>query len=80
MRWSRVPPAIAGAYRVAASMPSTCRSHLFVTATTDAIRRLERSAGGDVLRGAAQDWLLQYAPGDYGIVEKARFEAVYRPL
>jgi hypothetical protein len=41
---------------------------------------LERSAGGDVLRGAAQDWLLQYAPGDYGIVEKARFEAVYRPL
>lgn len=41
---------------------------------------LERSAGGDLLRGAAQDWLLQYAPGDYGIVENTRFQAVYRRL
>jgi hypothetical protein len=41
---------------------------------------LERSAGGDLLRGVAQDWLLQYAPGDYGIVENARFQAVYRRL
>ena len=41
---------------------------------------IERSAGGDLLRGAAQDWLLQYAPGDYGIVENARFQAVYRPV
>ena len=41
---------------------------------------LERSAGGDLLRGVAQDGLLQYAPGDYGIVENARFQAVYRPL
>lgn len=41
---------------------------------------VERSAGGDLLRGAAQDWLLQYAPGDYGIIENARFQAVYRPL
>jgi hypothetical protein len=39
---------------------------------------VKRSAGGDVLRGATQDWLLQYAPGDYGIVENARFQAVYR--
>ncbi|MDP1610079.1 MAG: PGDYG domain-containing protein [Sulfuritalea sp.] len=39
-----------------------------------------RCAGGDVLRGAAQDWLLQYAPGDFGIVENARFQQVYRPL
>jgi hypothetical protein len=39
---------------------------------------LSRSAGGDVLQGAAQDWLLQYAPGDYGIVENARFMRVYR--
>ena len=37
-----------------------------------------RSAGGDLLRGGAADWLLQYAPGDYGIVECARFEQVYR--
>ena len=37
-----------------------------------------RRAGGDLLRGEAQDWLLQYAPGDYGIVENARFTSVYR--
>jgi hypothetical protein len=45
----------------------------------DAAFSVERSTGGDLLRGAAQDWLLQYAPGDYGIVENARFQAVYRP-
>ena len=39
-----------------------------------------RAHGGDLLRGAALDWLLQYAPGDYGIVENARFQAVYRPV
>ncbi|HSB97460.1 MAG TPA: PGDYG domain-containing protein [Spongiibacteraceae bacterium] len=38
---------------------------------------LARSRGGDVLRGTAGDWVLQYAPGDYGVVEKARFESVY---
>src|SRR5580698_9804725 len=27
-----------------------------------------RSAGGDVLLGEAGDWLLQYAPGDHGVV------------
>src|SRR6266702_2280747 len=37
-----------------------------------------RAAGGDVLRGDAGDWLVQYAPGDYGIVERTRFERVYR--
>lgn len=41
---------------------------------------IARSAGGDLLHGAAQDWLLQYAPGDFGIVEEARFRKVYRPL
>jgi hypothetical protein len=39
---------------------------------------IARSTGGDVLRGGAGDWLVQYAPGDYGIVVRARFEAVYR--
>lgn len=39
-----------------------------------------RSAGGDQLRGAAGDWLLQYAPGDHGVVERTRFERVYRLL
>lgn len=37
-----------------------------------------RSAGGDTLHGLARDWLLQYAPGDFGIVENARFQHVYR--
>lgn len=41
---------------------------------------LQRSSGGDVLRGLAQDWLLQYAPGDFGIIENSRFQRVYRPL
>lgn len=34
--------------------------------------------GGDVLRGAAGDWIMQYAPGDYGVVQAARFAKVYR--
>jgi hypothetical protein len=37
-----------------------------------------RTAGGDFLRGNSGDWLLQYAPGDHGIVERTRFERVYR--
>ena len=41
---------------------------------------LARSSGGDVLQGSAQDWVLQYAPGDFGIVENARFQRVYRPF
>jgi hypothetical protein len=41
---------------------------------------LARSSGGDMLQGLAQDWVLQYAPGDFGVVENARFQKVYRPL
>jgi hypothetical protein len=41
---------------------------------------VERSAGGDVLRGNAGDWLMQYAPGDHGIVARARFDSVYRVI
>jgi hypothetical protein len=37
-----------------------------------------RTAGGDSLNGSAGDWLIQYAPGDYGIVESTRFASVYR--
>ncbi len=37
-----------------------------------------RSAGGDALYGDAGDWLIQYAPGDYGIVQSTRFKRVYR--
>jgi hypothetical protein len=37
-----------------------------------------RMVGGDALYGDAGDWLIQYAPGDYGIVESTRFKRVYR--
>jgi hypothetical protein len=37
-----------------------------------------RSAGGDRLTGAAGDWVMQYAPGDYGVVKAERFAKVYR--
>ncbi|WP_133664172.1 PGDYG domain-containing protein [Paraburkholderia sp. BL10I2N1] len=37
------------------------------------------AAGGDVLHGTAGDWIMQYAPGDYGVVQAARFAKVYRP-
>jgi len=39
-----------------------------------------RSAGGDVLRGNAGDWLLQYASGDFGIADQTRFAQVYRKV
>ncbi|MCP8464925.1 PGDYG domain-containing protein [Pseudomonas sp. ZM23] len=38
-----------------------------------------RSAGGDRLTGVAGDWVMQYAPGDYGVVKAERFAKVYRP-
>lgn len=42
--------------------------------------RCRRAAGGDWLAGRAGDWLLQYAPGDYGIAADARFRLVYHPV
>jgi hypothetical protein len=39
---------------------------------------IERQSGGDIIHGKAGDWLLQYAPGDYGIVEAVKFAKVYR--
>lgn len=36
------------------------------------------AAGGDVLHGTAGDWVMQYAPGDYGVVKAERFAKVYR--
>ena len=39
---------------------------------------VQRSAGGDVIAGAALDWLLQYAPGDHGIVGDNKFRRLYR--
>jgi len=39
---------------------------------------VERTAGGDIIYGKAGDWLMQYAPGDYGIVQNAKFQKVYQ--
>ncbi len=39
-----------------------------------------RAAGSDLIYGNALDWLMQYAPGDYGIVENAKFLKVYQLL
>ena len=39
---------------------------------------IARRAGGDCLHGVAGDWVMQYAPGDYGVVERTRFARVYR--
>ncbi len=49
-------------------------------------RRLESAielpagALGDPLRGRAGDWLLQYAPGEYGIVAPEIFDETYELL
>lgn len=40
---------------------------------------IARSAAGDLLRGSAGDWVMQYAPSDYGVVQAQRFAQVYRP-
>lgn len=46
----------------------------------DAPFAILRRPSGDRLDGAAGDWLVEYAPGDHGIVAAARFAAVYRLL
>ena len=67
-----LPAGADGAYR---SRPVPVLARQMAQAFT-----LQRCAGGDLLHGLAQDWLLQYAPGDYGIIADARFRRVYRPL
>jgi hypothetical protein len=42
--------------------------------------RIARVPGGDMLVGEAGDWALEYAPNDCGLVARARFAQVYRPL
>lgn len=40
---------------------------------------IQRTHGGDLIAGHAGDWLMQYAPGDHGIVGKEKFQMVYKP-
>ncbi len=71
-KYEAIPPAQmgeAGRYR--------CKPILVLAKQITEPFSIARSKGGDLLRGAAHDWLLQYAPGDFGIVENARFQQVY---
>jgi len=38
---------------------------------------LRSATGPDRLTGQPGDWVMQYAPGDHGVVQAARFEKVY---
>ncbi len=68
-----VPPTQAGAAGAYRNRPVTVLAKQMHQSFSVA-----REAGGDVLNGAAGDWLLQYAPGDHGIVDRERFARVYR--
>jgi hypothetical protein len=72
-KYRALAPAVAGQAGRYRNVPVPVLAKCMAVAFTVA-----RSAGGDVLRGEAGDWLLEYAPGDHGIVARARFERVYR--
>lgn len=74
-RYQPVPPTAAGGDGTYVNRPIPVLARPMPTAF-----RMARSAGGDLLHGKAGDWLLQYAPGDYGVVEQGRFAQVYRKL
>ncbi|BEU74784.1 PGDYG domain-containing protein [Ralstonia syzygii subsp. celebesensis] len=59
--------------------PYRNRPSVVLARQMDAPFSIARSAAGDVLRGQAGDWVMQYAPGDYGVVQAQRFAKVYRP-
>jgi hypothetical protein len=65
-----VPHGHAGAYR---NVPVTVLAKQMHEAFS-----IARSDAGDVLHGEAGDWVMQYAPGDYGVVKATRFAKVYR--
>jgi hypothetical protein len=72
-KYDPVPPTMRGEAGLFRNRPVTV-----LAKRMDIPFSVARAAGGDVLRGDAGDWLLQYAPGDHGIVERTRFERVYR--
>jgi hypothetical protein len=72
-KYEAVPPTTAGDDGSYRARPVPVLARQMAEAFTAA-----RSAGGDLLRGNAGDWLLQYAPGDFGVAGQARFAQVYR--
>jgi len=75
LKYEAVPPTRSGDDGSYAAKPIPVLAKQIAEAFTAA-----RSAGGDVLRGNAGDWLLQYAPGDFGIADQTRFAQVYRKV
>lgn len=73
MKYDPVPPALRGANGHYRNRPVTVLAKRMSKRFSVA-----RMAGGDSLQGEAGDWLIQYGPGDHGIVERSRFERVYR--
>ncbi len=72
-KYQAAPPTVSGCNG------EYCANHVIVKAKQMATAfSIMRCEGGDTLYGEANDWLLQYAPGDFGIVANARFQRVYR--
>ena len=74
-KYDPVPPAQRGSAGLYRNRPA-----IVLVKHLDSAFSVARSAGGDVLQGNSGDWLVQYAPGDHGIIERTRFERVYRLL
>lgn len=74
-KYQALPPTIAGEDGRYQARPLPVLARQIGEAFTAA-----RSAGGDVLHGNANDWLLQYGPGDFGVADQQRFAQVYRKL
>ena len=74
-RYEPVPPLASGAPGCYRSKPIPVLAKQINEAFS-----LERVTGGDLLQGKPGDWVMQYAPGDYGIVEGAKFARVYRAV
>ena len=72
-RYQPLPPLAHGSDGAYRSLPLPVLARQIKQAFT-----IRRSADGDLLRGNAHDWLLQYAPGDWGVVEDAKFRRLYR--
>lgn len=73
VKYAPLPPTTAGENGRYANIPTPVLAQQMPQAFS-----IEREAGGDVINGNAGDWLLQYAPGDHGIVAAAKFPQVYR--
>ena len=74
-RYQAVAPTRAGQDGPYAARPVPVLAKQFEQAFSAA-----RSNGGDLLRGEPGDWLLQYAPGDFGVAAQQRFTQIYRKI